>query len=78
MSPYSADAVLAAHIGDQTTPHSKRKPWRVAFYKNGRLFAVLNRPYARLEAEKAAADAELQMSAVVERYIESVARKEKL
>ena len=78
MSAYTVDAVLAEHICDEATPRSKRKPWRVAFYKHGNLFAVVNRPFARVEAEKAAAAAEKSMAEAVERYITATARKDQL
>lgn len=77
-SPYSVDAVLAEHIGDETTRREKRKPWRVAFYKHGKLFAVVNKPFARVAAEKAAAAAERSMAEAVERYITAAARKDQL
>ncbi len=71
--PYYADAVEAEHICDEETPRAKGKKWRVAFYRNQRLYAVINIPFSRGAAERFAASSNASMEAAIENYIRSVA-----
>lgn len=76
MTPqYEADAVEAERICDEKTPRAKGKNWRVAFYRNLRLFAVINVPMTRIQAEKTAKLNNELMAQAVEKYILGIARQ---
>lgn len=73
VSTYSVDAVEAEHIGDETTPRVIGKNWRVAFYKDGRLYAVMPIAFSKGAAVRAAQQSDESMSAALEQYVRAVA-----
>ena len=74
MPKFEADAVEADHICDDVTPCAKGKLWRVAFYRNLRLFAVIGLPLTKGEAEKRARKENEILADLQENYITSIAR----
>lgn len=72
---YSAEAVEAEHICDETTPRESGKKWRVVFYKGLRLYAVIPIAMSKGTAARCAQLANEHMEAAIENYIRGVATR---
>lgn len=76
MDGFTASAVMAEWIGDEKTPRVKSRQWRVAFYLNGKLFAVIPLAMPQKVAERREVEENERLLKIQETYIRSHARME--
>ena len=77
MDGFTASAVQAEWICDDKTPRQKARQWRVAFYRNGKLFAVIPVAMTQKAGQSREADENARLLQIQETYIRSHARIEK-
>lgn len=74
MAKYTVEAVEADCILAKPEP---RRKWCVAFYRDGRLYAVQSRRYTRAGAELSASMCQQFMDDAVRDYVDAVAERVK-